>query len=77
MTRRVREIVGEGSRPCGLCGSTDVVLVRSHTVGNLLERVLGRVDPDERTTATCRSCGSRAPLPVRPSTTAGPRPLTS
>jgi len=58
-------VVGVGTRPCGLCGSDDVVLVRSRTEGNLLERVLGRVDPDERTTATCRSCGSRTPLPPR------------
>lgn len=70
MTRRVREVVGISLRPCAHCGKSDVVLVRSVTQGNLLERLLNRVDPDERTTATCRSCGARVPM------SAGPRSST-
>jgi hypothetical protein len=51
--------VGPSARPCGLCGSADVVLMQTRAVRHGAAWLNPRFDPAPRTHELCRSCGAK------------------
>ena len=52
---------GVSTEPCGLCGSTDVVAMRSQAVRRGTARVNPLWRPATRTYDVCRDCGAKHP----------------
>ena len=57
--QRRRMDLGRVDRPCGLCGSSDVVLTESQAVRRGLDRLNPVFSPGTRTYERCRSCGAK------------------
>jgi hypothetical protein len=57
--QRTATVRAPSSSPCGLCGSTDVVLVESHAVRRGLDRLNPRWDAHARVYDMCRACGAK------------------
>ncbi|TKJ23141.1 hypothetical protein [Blastococcus sp. CCUG 61487] len=51
--------IGVSSEPCGICGSGNVVAMRSQAVRRGVARINPRWDPAPRTHDLCRDCGAK------------------
>ncbi|MGY1834613.1 hypothetical protein ACI79P_05840 [Blastococcus sp. SYSU DS0510] len=60
MTLRERHVLGPASRPCSLCGNTEVVLVESRNVRRFHNRLNPAWDPHTRVFEACSYCGARS-----------------
>ncbi|SDO97394.1 hypothetical protein SAMN05660199_02900 [Klenkia soli] len=56
---RIRETLGAVDGPCLLCGSADVVAVRTRLARRGLARLKPGFDPDEHRYELCRGCGAK------------------
>lgn len=51
--------MGRGERPCALCGSDDVMAVRTRLVRRGLALLNPAFDPHEHRYELCRGCGAK------------------